>query len=90
FDIPCVKADQIVDPTGCGDAYRAGLVYGIAQGWDWLTCGRLASTMGAIKIASRGGQNHSPSRADIEAIYTQALVNETGLTEPSLVENSLM
>ena len=90
FDIPCVKADQIVDPTGCGDAYRAGLVYGIAQGWDWLTCGRLASTMGAIKIARRGGQNHSPSRADIEAIYTQALVNETGLTEPSLVENSLM
>ena len=89
FDIPCVKADQIVDPTGCGDAYRAGLVYGIAQGWDWLTCGRLASTMGAIKIASRGGQNHSPSRADIEAIYTQALVNETGMTEPSLVENSL-
>ena len=90
FDIPCVKADQIVDPTGCGDAYRAGLVYGIAQGWDWLTCGRLASTMGAIKIASRGGQNHSPSRADIEAIYTQALVNETGMTEPSLVENSLI
>lgn len=87
FDIPCVKADQIVDPTGCGDAYRAGLVYGIAQGWDWLTSGRLASTMGAIKIASRGGQNHSPSRADIEAIYTQALVNETGATEPSLVEN---
>jgi len=89
FDIPCIKAEKIVDPTGCGDAYRAGLVYGIAQGWDWLTCGRLASTMGAIKIASRGGQNHSPSRADIEAIYTQALVNETGMTEPSLVENSL-
>ena len=88
FDIPCVKADQIVDPTGCGDAYRAGLVYGIAHGWDWLTCGRLASTMGAIKIASRGGQNHSPTRADIEAIYTQALVNETALTEPSLLENS--
>ena len=81
FEIPCVKADKIVDPTGCGDAYRAGLLYGIAQGWDWPTCGRLASTMGAIKIASRGGQNHKPTRADIEAIYTQALVNEVGLNE---------
>lgn len=77
YDIPCVTADSIVDPTGCGDAYRAGLLYGIAQGWDWLTCGRLASTMGAIKIASRGGQNHKPTRAQIEEIYTQALVNET-------------
>ncbi|HSF71904.1 MAG TPA: PfkB family carbohydrate kinase, partial [Methylotenera sp.] len=81
FDVPCVKADKIVDPTGCGDAYRAGLLYGIGNGWDWPTCGRLASTMGAIKIASRGGQNHKPTRADIEAIYTQALVNEVGLNE---------
>jgi adenosine kinase len=77
FDIPCVKADAIVDPTGCGDAYRAGLMYGMAKGWDWLTCGRLASTMGAIKIASRGGQNHKPTRAEIEQIYAQALVNAT-------------
>lgn len=81
FDIPCVQASEIVDPTGCGDAYRAGLLYGISKGWDWPTCGRLASTMGAIKIASRGGQNHAPTRADIEIIYTQALVNETALTE---------
>ena len=81
FDVPCVKADKIVDPTGCGDAYRAGLLYGMAQGWDWPTCGRLASTMGSIKIASRGGQNHQPSRAEIEAIYTQALVDEVGLNE---------
>lgn len=77
FDIPCVKAERVIDPTGCGDAYRAGLLYGIANGWDWPTCGRLASTMGAIKIASRGGQNHAPTRAEIEAIYTQALVDET-------------
>jgi adenosine kinase len=79
FDIPCVKAMSIVDPTGCGDAYRAGLLYGIARDWDWPTCGRLASTMGAIKIESRGGQNHKPTRAEIEAIYTQALVDETKL-----------
>jgi len=77
YDIPCVNAQEIVDPTGCGDAYRAGLLYGIARNWDWPTCGRLASTMGAIKIASRGGQNHTPTREDIEVIYTQALLSET-------------
>lgn len=76
FEIPCVNADRIVDPTGCGDAYRAGLLYGIVRGWDWPTCGRLASTMGAIKIASRGGQNHHPTRAEIENVYSHALVKE--------------
>jgi adenosine kinase len=76
YEIPCVKADKLVDPTGCGDAYRAGLLYGIAQGWDWPTCGRLASTMGAIKIASRGGQNHKPTRAEIENVYASALVED--------------
>ncbi len=79
YDIACVKASKVVDSTGCGDAYRAGLLYGIAKKWDWPTCGRLASTMGAIKIESRGGQNHTPTRAEIEAIYTQALVDETAL-----------
>ena len=74
FEIPCVKAEQVLDPTGCGDAYRAGLLYGIAKGWDWPVCGRLASTMGAIKIASRGGQNHKPSREEIENLYAQALM----------------
>jgi len=81
FDIPPVKADEVVDPTGCGDAYRAGLLYGISRGWDWPTCGRLASVMGAIKIASRGGQNHKPSKEEIEVIYTQALVDNTKLDE---------
>ena len=81
FDIPPVKAEAVVDPTGCGDAYRAGLLYGIARGWDWPTCGRLASVMGAIKIASRGGQNHQPSKGEIEQIYTQTLVDHTKLDE---------
>lgn len=76
YEVPCVKAEEIVDPTGCGDAYRAGLLYGIVRKWDWPTCGRLASTMGSIKIASRGGQNHHPSREEIENIYSQALVKE--------------
>lgn len=60
--IPAVQADQLLDPTGCGDAYRAGLLYGIAKGWGWDKTGRLASLLGAIKIASRGGQNHHFSR----------------------------
>lgn len=86
-DIPCVKAEAIVDPTGCGDAYRAGLLYGIARGWDWQVCGRLASVMGALKIASRGGQNHKPTQDEIKAVYTQALVDET-LTGATTSETS--
>ncbi|PIV15626.1 MAG: carbohydrate kinase family protein [Gallionellales bacterium CG03_land_8_20_14_0_80_55_15] len=69
--IPTPKPAALVDPTGCGDAYRAGLLYGIQAGWDWETTGRLASLMGSIKIASRGGQNHLPSRAEIMAQFKQ-------------------
>ncbi|MDO9010986.1 MAG: carbohydrate kinase family protein [Gallionella sp.] len=67
--IPTPKPAAVVDPTGCGDAYRAGLMYGIQRGWDWETTGRLASLMGSIKIASRGGQNHAPSKDDIMAQF---------------------
>ena len=70
--IPRVEAAEVVDPTGCGDAYRAGLLYGIASGFDWPTTGRLASVMGAIKVAFRGGQNHRPSRADIDTLYRRS------------------
>ncbi len=72
LDIPCVKAEKIVDPTGCGDAYRGGLLYGISQGLGWEKTGRLASVMGAIKIGHRGGQNHRPSREEIAARYREA------------------
>ena len=65
YDIPVVPATAVVDPTGCGDAYRAGLLYGIAQGFDWNTTGRLASLLGSIKIAHQGGQNHSFTPAEI-------------------------
>ena len=58
FQIPTVTASAVVDPTGCGDAYRAGLLFGITSGFDWPTTGRLASLMGSIKIAHQGGQNH--------------------------------
>ncbi|HCI53948.1 MAG TPA: carbohydrate kinase family protein [Gallionella sp.] len=69
--IPTPKPAAIVDPTGCGDAYRAGLMYGIQRGWAWETTGRLASLMGSIKIASRGGQNHVLTRGEIEAQFEQ-------------------
>ena len=69
FDIPCAKAAAVVDPTGCGDAYRAGLLYGIASGFDWQKTGRLASLMGAIKVASRGGQNHAVNREEIRSLF---------------------
>ena len=72
YEIPCVEADEVIDPTGCGDAYRAGLLYGIDRGWDWERTGRLAAVMGAIKIAHRGGQNHKPSREEIAQRYTRA------------------
>ena len=77
YEIPPMAALQVVDPTGCGDAYRAGLLYGIVQGWDWPVCGRLASVMGALKIESRGAQNHKPTRDEIQLAYSQVLVNET-------------
>ena len=72
IDIPCAAAGRLEDPTGCGDAYRAGLLYGIEQGLDWEQTGRLASLMGAIKIAHRGGQNHAPSRDEIGDAYRTA------------------
>ena len=65
IEIPCAKPDAVVDPTGCGDAYRAGLLYGIANGMDWELTGRLASVLGAVKIAHRGGQNHRFTRDEI-------------------------
>ena len=69
IEIPCVRAAEVVDPTGCGDAYRAGLLYGLAAGFDWPKTGRLAALMGSIKIASRGGQNHSVSLDEIKNLF---------------------
>ena len=71
-DIPCVEAESVVDPTGCGDAYRAGLLHGILHGWDWPSTGKLGSVMGALKIAHRGGQNHAPSQAEIQSRFQRA------------------
>ena len=71
IEVPSVKPEGIVDPTGCGDAYRAGLLHGLAHGWDWGKSARLASVLGSIKIAHRGGQNHQPTRAVIAARFQE-------------------
>ena len=70
--IPVAKAAKLVDPTGCGDAYRAGLLVGIAQKMDWETTGRLAATMGSLKIEHSGGQNHKADRAAIDERFNEA------------------
>ena len=69
--IPAIKISGAVDPTGCGDAYRAGLLYGIANQLDWQTTGRIASLMGGIKIETHGTQNHRVSRNDIESRFEE-------------------
>jgi len=58
LEIPCARPRAVIDPTGCGDAYRAGLIHGLLHGLDWQTSGRLAALLGALKIESRGPQNH--------------------------------
>ena len=72
IEIPCVEADAVIDPTGCGDAYRSGLLYGIANQWDWQRTGSLAAVMGAIKVAHQGCQSHTPTRDEIGERYRKA------------------
>ncbi len=70
-DIEPIAVTQVVDPTGCGDAHRAGLLYGLVNDWPLVDACRLANVMGAIKIASKGPQNHQPTRAQIGALLNQ-------------------
>jgi adenosine kinase len=70
--VPVAPARSVVDPTGCGDAYRAGLLYGIENGLDWDTTGRLAAIMGTIKIEHSGGQNHAGDRSLIADRFAEA------------------
>jgi len=69
LEIPSAKPNAAFDPTGCGDAYRAGLIYGLLQGLDWPTTGRIASLMGAIKVETYGTQNHSFTLAGFKERY---------------------
>ena len=75
--IPALAAAQVVDPTGCGDAHRAGLLHGLTQGWSIYEAACLGSVMGGIKIAHQGTQTHSPSKTEI----MQLLVSNYGVTK---------
>ena len=72
FLIPAAPARQVVDPTGCGDAFRAGLIHGLLHGLDWRTTGHIASLMGAMKIEARGTQNHRFTRAEFDERLARA------------------
>jgi adenosine kinase len=71
LNIPCAKPKSVVDPTGCGDAYRAGLIHGLLHGLDWERIGRTASLMGALKIEMRGPQNHHFTRTEFDQRYRE-------------------
>lgn len=69
--VPTAQPKTVVDPTGCGDAYRAGLLHGLLHGRDWETTGRIASLLGAYKIESRGTQNHRFTAAEFAGRYRE-------------------
>jgi adenosine kinase len=71
-DIPAAKTAQLADPTGCGDAFRAGLIHGILHNKDWETTGRIASLLGAIKIEQKGTQNHHFTMAEFKQRFEQS------------------
>jgi adenosine kinase len=79
YTIPSVKPKSVQDPTGCGDAYRAGLLYGLMNGLDWETTGRIASLMGAIKIEHQGPQNHSFTKEQFKKRYKAAFGHSISL-----------
>jgi adenosine kinase len=70
IDVPVVPAAKLVDPTGCGDAFRAGLLYGIAHSWSIEKACKLGSLLGSIKISERGGQNHTLTESAIRERFT--------------------
>ena len=71
LEIPSAKPHATVDPTGCGDAYRAGLVQGLIEGYDLETAGRLGSLLGAIKVETAGTQNHHIDLPAFKARYRE-------------------
>ncbi|NJD08308.1 MAG: carbohydrate kinase family protein [Methylococcaceae bacterium] len=71
LQIPPASPKAVVDPTGCGDAYRAGLLYGLLEDLDWAVTGRVASLLGAIKVETAGTQNHSFTLKEFKARYRE-------------------
>jgi adenosine kinase len=78
-EIPPARPEQVLDPTGCGDAYRAGLLFGLMAGADWQTTGRIASQMGAIKVASHGTQNHTLTPGSFREAFIENYGYDPGL-----------
>ena len=68
-EIPTASANSLADPTGCGDAYRGGILHGLLNGMDWETTGRIASLIGAIKIERPGPQNHFVTQDEFRARF---------------------
>jgi adenosine kinase len=64
--VPAITAESVVDPTGCGDAYRGALLYGLERDWSLERCARLGNRLGAIKIAQRGPQNYTVERDQLQ------------------------
>ena len=77
-EIPTGNPSALSDPTGCGDAFRAGLIYGLQQGYDWETTGRIASLMGTIKIERPGTQNHRFTMDEFKARFAKEFGRELG------------
>ena len=76
LDVPAARVRDVIDPTGCGDAYRAGLLYGLMHSLDWETTGRIAALMGAIKIERHGTQNHSFDADEFRRRYHESFGDE--------------
>jgi len=71
FDVPPAHERRVTDPTGCGDAFRAGLIFGIEKGCDWMTIGRIGNLMGALKVEHPGTQNQRFDYADFAEQFKQ-------------------
>ncbi len=76
IEIPAVSVEHAADPTGCGDAFRAGLLFGLMNGMDWQTTGQIASLMGAIKIGTHGTQNHHFTMDEFRSSYRETFGGE--------------
>jgi len=78
YDIPVCSPSALADPTGCGDAFRAGLIYGLQNGYEWETVGRIASLMGTIKIERPGTQNHRFTMDEFKARFRREFGEDLG------------
>lgn len=79
IEVPAASIRQAVDPTGCGDAYRGGLLFGMSKGFDWHVAGRIAALCGAIKIETAGTQNYSFTKAEFAQRYQETFGQQIDL-----------